>query len=101
MTAPPVSICWVHYRAEIIPHDVYIICFECKHVWTREKLEAAHEAILADIEANPIECPEWPEDWGDVGGLLVITPTLELSEPPQRPVPAEKIAACPACAHDF
>jgi len=42
---PNTSLCWSHHYAERIPEDVFIVCFECGHVFgTAAELEEAYHS---------------------------------------------------------
>lgn len=75
-TDKTVSLCWGCEVVESIPSNVYIICFECGHVWTRHSLRKARLQYYSIKER--ILHPLW----------TILKPT-------------KRIYFCPVCIHDF
>ena len=48
--------CWIHHTDEVIPRNVYRICFECGHVWTRFKLWRTYNRESWRLSGKP----RWP-----------------------------------------
>jgi len=54
------STCLIHHAWELIPENVYKVCFECGHVWLKDDLLKAHNDFAAKYEDDiePLTDPE-------------------------------------------
>lgn len=71
------SMCWSCYQAEPIPRNVFIICCECGHVWTKRSLQRAWRKMGRQLDRR------W---W---------------RHPRNHLRRAKNIFFCPECIHDF
>lgn len=101
LTGPPSHIdgfswCWCHHVYEPVPKRVFVVCYECGHVWTKRTLKRAYRRAVIkkpDYEVRSLLNPHYEDDFAGPSWAMVLWRVLT--------VRAEDIFFCQECIHDF